>query len=118
MSRIALQVSDLWRGVSQQAPIKRPPGLAELQENIIGTVVDGLATRPGTRHVAFLESNWVEGDKVVFLDNDPLPSYFLIFTCDWGEPLELFRNSNGVPPSPAMRRMSSKRRGTTSSTIW
>ncbi len=56
MALIAHTNDNLVGGVSQQPPIKRFPTQCEVQENALGTVVEGLRKRPPTEHLGTLAS--------------------------------------------------------------
>ena len=56
MALIAHSNENLVGGVSQQPPIKRFPTQCEVQENALGTVVEGLRKRPPTEHLGTLTS--------------------------------------------------------------
>ena len=45
-------IPNMFNGVSQQPPALRLPSQANIQENGMSSVVDGLSKRPPTRHVA------------------------------------------------------------------
>jgi len=54
MSLISASIPNLINGVSQQPPSLRLNTQAELQENGLSTVVNGLEKRPSTQHIATL----------------------------------------------------------------
>ncbi len=56
MALIAHTNDNLVGGVSQQPAIKRFPTQCEVQENALGTVVEGLRKRPPTEHIGILTS--------------------------------------------------------------
>jgi hypothetical protein len=56
MSLISASIPNLINGVSQQPPSLRLKTQAELQENGLSTVVEGLRKRPASEHVAVLQN--------------------------------------------------------------
>ena len=54
MALISASIPNLINGVSQQPPSLRLNTQAELQENGLSTVVNGLEKRPATQHIATL----------------------------------------------------------------
>jgi hypothetical protein len=77
-------------GISQQAPANRRPNQGELQENGLGTLVDGLMQRPGTEHLAVLTSNAVGGAFVHMINRDVDERYIIILTGVVAEPIEIY----------------------------
>lgn len=74
------QIPSLVGGVSQQPPLLRLPSQAELQENAVSSVAEGLGKRNPTEHVAYLLDAADEWSKVHFIDRDANEKYVVIFT--------------------------------------
>lgn len=60
MALITHTLDSLVGGVSQQPAIQRLPSQCEVQENALGTVIEGLKKRPPTEHVGVLTEATVE----------------------------------------------------------
>ena len=79
MPLINTSVPNLIQGVSQQPDSSRYDGQCEEQENALSSVVDGLAKRPNTRHVATLLSEAITNDSFVhFIKRSPDEQYVII----------------------------------------
>lgn len=69
----------LIQGMSQQPPAVRRDGQVTYQLNTSPDVVDGVKTRPGTRHVAKLLSNVLDGSHYHhYRRGDDIEEYFII----------------------------------------
>jgi hypothetical protein len=55
MSLVSRSFPGLFGGVSQQIPAMRHATQCAVQDNYLGTLVDGLYKRPGTRHIRMLD---------------------------------------------------------------
>jgi hypothetical protein len=90
MSLISQSLPGFWNGVSQQAATIRRSNQLELQENCLGTLVDGLQQRPNTKYLATLTSNATSGCFVHKINRDTSERYIVIFTGNPSEPIEVF----------------------------
>lgn len=92
MSRETRPVPGLFGGVSQQIPAMRNPTQCSLQRNFMSTVVDGLYTRPGTRHLGSLALSGANGGSTAGTDGDAFGHY--IPRPDGSLYLAVIRNGN------------------------
>ena len=65
MSLVSSSIPNLINGVSQQPPSLRLSTQAELQENALSSVVEGLVKRPASQHVAVLD--YIDGGDKAFV---------------------------------------------------
>jgi len=79
MPLINTSIPNLIQGVSQQPDVTRFSGQCELQENAMSSVVDGLAKRPNTRHVARLLTSAISSNSFVhFINRSDAEQYVVI----------------------------------------
>lgn len=71
-------VPSLFNGVSQQAPSLRLPSQATEQLNLFSSIVDGLAKRPYTEHIAKLRNSDSSDVHVHVIDRDETEQYVAI----------------------------------------
>jgi len=90
MSLESANISGFFNGISQQAPTSRQDTQCELQENALGTLVDGLVKRPPTEHVAILQSAVSSGAFVHKINRDVTERYIVMITGDATNPIEVF----------------------------
>lgn len=77
MSILSTLISNIFNGVSQQAPELRLPSQATKQENALSSPVDGLKKRPGTQHIAQMEAT-PGNPKVHFINRDTAEQYAIV----------------------------------------
>lgn len=83
MPLINTSLPNLIQGVSQQPDSSRYDGQCEEQENALSSVVDGLAKRPNTSHIAQMVSTAIASDSLVqFVNRSDTEKYVLIHTGD------------------------------------
>lgn len=80
MGMINRSIPNLYNGVSQQPPALRLPSQAEIQENAVSSVIDGLRKRPPTRHLAKISSATLTDSYVHTINRDILSQYVVIIT--------------------------------------
>lgn len=79
MPLINTSIPNLIQGVSQQPDVTRFSGQCELQENAMSSVVDGLAKRPNTRHVARLLTSAINSNSFIhFINRSDAEQYVVI----------------------------------------
>lgn len=78
MALINRSISNLYQGISQQAPSMRLPTQAEVQENAFSSIVEGLKKRPPTVHLAKLTSATVGDAFVHVINRDAQERYIII----------------------------------------
>jgi hypothetical protein len=75
---ISQSVPNLINGVSQQPPALRLASQAEEQINMLSSVVEGLGRRPGTRHVAKITEDALEGAFIHLINRDAAERYIMV----------------------------------------
>jgi len=91
MGLVSKILSGLWNGVSQQHPSSRKDNQLQLQENAIGSLVDGLYKRPGTEHMVQLDTPWyVSRSFMHALDRGDGDQYIVLITGDSQKPIEVY----------------------------
>ena len=70
-------IPNMFNGVSQQPPALRLPSQANIQENGMSSVVDGLSKRPPTRHIARL-SNGSSNNVFIHTINRDIFSQYVV----------------------------------------
>ncbi len=80
MPLISEQISNLINGVSQQPPSLRLASQAELQENGLVTVAEGLKKRPPLEHVTKLNNKTDTDAKVHFIDRSATERYVALIS--------------------------------------
>ena len=108
MPLITEQISNLINGVSQQPPSLRLASQAEVQENGMVTIAEGLKKRPPLEHITKLNNKTDTDAKVHFIDRDASERYAVIITSDQfdaafasdfsGTDLEVFSIDSPVNP--------------------
>ena len=78
MSLVTGQISNLFNGISQQAPALRLPTQGEESTNFYPALVDGLVKRPPTRHICKVDNNAIDA-KMHLINRDPNNRYIAIF---------------------------------------
>ena len=79
MALITTDIPNLIGGVSQQPDVMRLISQCEVQENAVGSVVEGLKKRPPTEHVQRLIQNFVASDAFIHhVNRDVDEQYFLV----------------------------------------
>ena len=68
----------MYNGVSQQPPALRLPSQAQLQENGLSSVVNGLSKRPPTNHLAKLTTSTNENVYIHTINRDQFSQYIVI----------------------------------------
>lgn len=91
MPLVSKTLSGFWNGVSQQAATARRENQCEIQENVIGTLVDGLIRRPNTDFKSLLSSNANTGCFVHRINRDLNDRYIVIITADTDNPIEVYK---------------------------
>ena len=82
MSLISGSIPNLLNGVSQQPASLRHASQAEVQENGMVTIAEGLKKRPPLEHVTKLNNKTDIDAKVHFIDRDASERYVTIITSD------------------------------------
>ena len=82
MPLISEQISNLINGVSQQPPSLRLASQAQVQENAMATVAEGLKKRPPLEHVTKLNNKTDTDAKVHFINRDASERYVVLVTSD------------------------------------
>ena len=82
MPLISEQISNLINGVSQQPPSLRLASQAQVQENGMVTVAEGLKKRPPLEHVTKLSNKTDTDAKVHFINRDASERYVVLVTSD------------------------------------
>jgi hypothetical protein len=80
MGMINRSIPNLYNGISQQPPALRLPSQAEVQENAVSSVVDGLKKRPPTRHLAKINNNTYTDSFVHTINRDTSSQYVVVIT--------------------------------------
>ena len=71
-------IPNMFNGVSQQPPALRLPSQANIQENGMSSVVDGLSKRPPTRHLAKLSNNSATNVFIHTINRDKFSQYVVL----------------------------------------
>ena len=82
MGMINRSIPNMYNGVSQQPPALRLPSQAELQENGLSSVVEGIRKRPPTQHIKKLNDSTEENTHVHMVNRDKTNQYVVIITDD------------------------------------
>jgi hypothetical protein len=90
MGLVSKVIPGLYNGISQQSPTIRLDTQGELQENALGTLVDGLIKRPPTEFIALLESLVSENSFIHIIDRDKDEKYIMVVTGNSDNPIEIF----------------------------
>ena len=82
MSLVSASIPNLINGVSQQPPSLRLKTQAEVQQNGLSTVVEGLRKRPSAEHVAILQNipSGIDDAFIHTIRRDEDEQYTLIIT--------------------------------------
>lgn len=79
MALINTSVPNLIQGVSQQSETTRFEGQCEVQENAIGSIVEGLTKRPNTRHIQKILTQALDSNSFFhFFNRDEDERYVII----------------------------------------
>lgn len=92
MGLVQATIPGLYNGISQQPPTLRLENQAEIQENALSLLADGLLKRPNTEFVKRL-TGAIEVDKdslIHFIDRDKNERYIVIITKDKTDPLRIY----------------------------
>ena len=84
-------IPGLFNGVSQQATTMRLDTQGEMQENALGTIVDGLYKRPNTESVALFASGNTDGAFSHEIDRDLNEQYIMFITSNSSAPIVIYR---------------------------
>lgn len=90
MELVSKTIPGFYNGVSQQSPVLRLDTQGELQENGLGTLVDGLMKRPNTEYLTTLNSVATTGAFVHAISRDATERYVVIMTGDAVNPIEVY----------------------------
>ena len=71
-------IPNMFNGVSQQPPALRLPSQANIQENGMSSVVDGLSKRPPTRHIAKFTDTATEDIYIHTINRDKFSQYVVM----------------------------------------
>ena len=82
MGMINRSIPNMYNGVSQQPPALRLPSQAQLQENGLSSVVDGIRKRPPTSFIAQLSSDTEDNTHVHIINRDKQSQYVVIIKDD------------------------------------
>ena len=77
MGMINRSIPNMYNGVSQQPPALRLPSQANIQENGLSSVVNGLSKRPPTKHVAKLNDRVIDDAYVHTINRDSFSQYIV-----------------------------------------
>ena len=81
MPLVSGAIPNLINGVSQQPPSLRLPTQGEIQENGLSSVVRGLEKRPGTQHIAEIDSNFNDSTAFIHtIQRDESEAYVAVLT--------------------------------------
>ena len=75
-------IPNMYNGVSQQPPALRLPSQAQLQENGLSSVVEGIRKRPPSQFIAKLSNSKEENTHVHMVNRDKTNQYVVIITDD------------------------------------
>lgn len=78
MPLVSSSIANLVNGVSQQPYTLRLASQAEVQENALSTVAQGLKKRPPTRHIKKLTSSVITGAYVHTINRDAVERYVVV----------------------------------------
>jgi len=78
MGMLNRSIPNMYNGVSQQPPALRLPSQAQIQENGLSSVVNGLSKRPPTEHVAKLNTSTTENVHVHTINRDKFNQYVMV----------------------------------------
>ena len=78
MTRVSSSIPNLINGVSQQPATIRLKTQAELQENALSSVVEGLMKRPPTQHVAKISDESLGDLAIHHIDRDEQEKYIVV----------------------------------------
>lgn len=83
-------IAGFFNGISQQSVTMRLATQGEIQENALGTIVDGLYTRPHSEHVAVIDGD-ITSDAFIHVINRDLGERYIVFiTDDVDEPIKVY----------------------------
>ena len=82
MGMINRSIPNMYNGVSQQPPALRLPSQAELQENGLSSVVEGIRKRPPSQRIAKLSNETEENTHVHVVNRDKTNQYVVIIKDD------------------------------------
>ena len=71
-------IPNMFNGVSQQPPALRLPSQANIQENGMSSVVDGLSKRPPTKHLAKLSDSSATNVFIHTINRDKFSQYVVL----------------------------------------
>ena len=81
MPLVSGAIPNLINGVSQQPPSLRLPTQGEIQENGLSSVVRGLEKRPGTQHIAEIDTNFTDSSAFIHtIQRDETEAYVAVLT--------------------------------------
>ena len=88
-------IPNMFNGVSQQPPALRLPSQANIQENGMSSVVDGLSKRPPTRHIAKFNDKDTEEVYIHTINRDKFSQYVVMI--EDGELYVYDLDGNSIP---------------------
>ena len=88
-------IPNMFNGVSQQPPALRLPSQANIQENGMSSVVDGLSKRPPTRHIAKFNDKDTEDIYIHTINRDKFSQYVVMI--EDGELYVYDLDGNSIP---------------------
>ena len=81
MPLVSGAIPNLINGVSQQPPSLRLPTQGEVQENGLSSVVRGLEKRPGTQHIAEIDTNFTDSSAFIHtIQRDETEAYVTVMS--------------------------------------
>lgn len=81
MPLVSGAIPNLINGVSQQPPSLRLPTQGEIQENGLSSVVRGLEKRPGTQHIAEIDTNFTDSSAFIHtIQRDETEAYVTVMS--------------------------------------
>jgi hypothetical protein len=89
--QIKKTIPGFFNGVSQQPASTRLDTQCELEENMLGTLVDGLISRPNSEFIANLTSNTTSNSFIHSINRDQSEQYIMIVTGNETTPIEIIK---------------------------
>ena len=88
---VSKSIPGFYNGVSQQAPSMRLDTQLEAQENMIGTLVDGLGKRPPSEFISVLSGTKMTSESYIHgIYRDSKERYLVVITGDPDTPIEVY----------------------------
>jgi len=88
---VSSTIAGLFNGISQQSVTMRLDSQGEIQENAMGTIVDGLYKRPHSEHIAIFNASNIENAFMHEINRDLVERYVVFITGHATEPIEVYK---------------------------